>query len=209
MIEAVCDAVQLVVLAACLGLSLWRAFATRDTVWLMLACFFGCMLLGNVNWLGYQVVFGETPKVALIEDLRWTAGLLFLALVGKLCDDARAPSPPVPAAWIPVVACAACCVFFIVSKGEPLLNVAEPWMRWAFAAAALVVLAVRVAQAVRLGDCDNLRIKRLYRINIVSALMFCASAVMFWNMGQTEWSTNWVAFLMAGDIAWKFSSVSI
>ena len=80
----------------------------------------------------------------------------------------------------------------------PLLNVAEPWMRWAFAAAAIVVLAVRVAQAVRLGDCDNLRIRRLYRINIVSALMFCASAVMFWNKGQTEWSTNWVAFLMAG-----------
>ena len=125
MIEAVCDAVQLVVLAVCLGLSIWRAVATRGTAWLMLACFFGCMLLGNVNWLGYQVVFGETPTVAFIEDLSWTAGFLFLALVGKLCDDARAPSPPVHAAWIPVVACVACCVFYIVSNGEPLLNVAE------------------------------------------------------------------------------------
>ena len=125
MIEAVCDAVQLVVLAACLGFSLWRAFATRGTAWLMLSCFFGCMLLGNVNWLGYQVVFGETPKVAFVEDLSWTAGFLFLALVGKLCDDACAPSPLVPAAWIPVVVCVACCVFFIASNGELLLNIAE------------------------------------------------------------------------------------
>ena len=91
----------------------------------------------------------------------------------------------------------------------PLLNVAEPWMRWAFAAAALVVLAVRVAQAVKLGDADNLRIRRLYRINIVSALMFCASAVMFWNMGQTQWSTNWVAFLMAGAALMMYVSFAI
>ena len=125
MIEAVCDATQLVALAACLGLSLWRAFATRSTAWLMLACFFGCMLLGNVNWLGYQVVFGETPKVAFIEDLSWTAGFLFLMLIGKLCDDARAPSPPVRMACVPVILCTACCVFFIVSNGELLLNIAE------------------------------------------------------------------------------------
>ena len=125
MIEAVCDAVQLVVLAACLGLSLWRAFKTRGTAWLMLACFFGCMFLGNVNWLGYQVVFGETPRPSFIEDLTWTAGYLFLALIEKQCDEARAPSPPVPAAWIPVVACAACCAYFIFIGGKPLLNIAD------------------------------------------------------------------------------------
>ena len=125
MIEAVCDAVQLTVLAACLALSLWRAFKTRGTAWFMLACFFGCMLLGNVNWLGYQIVFGETPRPSLIEDLSWTAGYLFLALVGKQCDEARAPSPPVPAAWAPVALCAACCVYFIVIGGKPLLNIAD------------------------------------------------------------------------------------
>jgi len=83
------------------------------------------MFLGNVNWLGYQLVFGETPAVAVIEDLSWAAGFLFLVLIEKQCDDCRAPSPPVPAAWIPVALCAGCCVFFIVSNGEPLLNVVE------------------------------------------------------------------------------------
>lgn len=125
MIEVIGDAVQLLVLAVCLGLSLWRALVTRGTAWLTLACFFGCMFLGNVNWLGYQLVFGETPTVAVIEDLSWAAGFLFLVLIEKQCDDCRAPSPPVPAAWIPVALCAGCCVFFIVSNGEPLLNVVE------------------------------------------------------------------------------------
>ena len=125
MIEAVCDAVQLIVLAACLGLSLWRAFQTRSTAWLMLACFFACMFLGNVNWVGYQVVFGETPRPSFIEDLSWTAGYLFLMLIEKQCDEVRAPSPPVPVAWIPVAACAACCVYFIFIGGKPLLNIAD------------------------------------------------------------------------------------
>ena len=88
----------------------------------------------------------------------------------------------------------------------PLLNVHQPWMRWAFAAAALVVLAVRVLQRY---DGQNLRIRRLYRINIVSALLFCTSAVMFWNMGQTQWSTNWVAFLMAGAALMMYVTFAI
>jgi hypothetical protein len=154
MIEAVCDAVQLAILAACLILSLWRAFTTRGAVWFMLACFFGCMLLGNVNWLGYQVVFGETPTTAFIEDLSWTAGLLFLALIEKQCDDARAPSPPVPVAWIPVTLCAACCVFFIASNGEPLLNVAENGLL-----AAVGFFAVR---GLAIGSGDGFSRNRLF-----------------------------------------------
>lgn len=88
----------------------------------------------------------------------------------------------------------------------PLLNIQQEWMRWAFAAGALMVLVVRVLQRY---DCDNLRIRRLYRINIISALLFCASAVMFWYKGQTEWSTNWVAFLMAGAALMMYVSFAI
>lgn len=88
----------------------------------------------------------------------------------------------------------------------PLLNITGEWMRWLFAAGALLVLAIRLLQA---GRGENLRLRRLYRINIISALMFCASAVMFWNMGQTDWSTNWVAFLMAGAALMMYVSFAI
>lgn len=180
MIEAVCDAIQLLVLAVCLGLSLWRAFATRGTAWLMLACSFGCMLLGNVNWLGFQIVFGETPKVAFIEDLTWTAGFLFLALVGKLCDDARAPSPPVPAAWIPVVICAACCIFFIVSNGEPLLNIVENGM--------LAVVGIFAVRGLAAESGDGLARSRLFH----------GAMLAFVLVEEALWLSS--CFLLPGEI---------
>ena len=88
----------------------------------------------------------------------------------------------------------------------PLLNFDGEWMRWLFAAGALMVLVVRVLERY---DGDNLRIKRLYRINIISALLFCASAVMFWKKSETDWSTNWVAFLMAGAALLIYVSFAI
>ena len=88
----------------------------------------------------------------------------------------------------------------------PLLNIDGEWMRWLFAAGALMVLVVRVLERY---DGDNLRIKRLYRINIISALLFCASAVMFSKKGETDWSTNWVAFLMAGAALLIYVSFAI
>lgn len=85
----------------------------------------------------------------------------------------------------------------------PLLNINGPWMRWLFAAGALMVLVVRVLERY---DGDNLRIKRLYRINIVSALLFCASAAMtFYSRGTTDW----IAFLMAGAALQLYSSLAL
>ena len=97
-------------------------------------------------------------------------------------------------------------VVILVMAVLPLFNINEPFVRWLFAAGALAVLVVRLLQSNR---GENLRLRRLYRINVISALMFCASAVMFWNMGQAEWSTNWVAFLMAGAALMMYVSYTI
>jgi len=97
-------------------------------------------------------------------------------------------------------------VVILVMAVLPLFNINEPFVRWLFAAGALAVLVVRLLQSNR---GENLRLRRLYRINVISALMFCASAVMFWNMGQAEWSTNWVAFLMAGAALMMYVSYAI
>ncbi|MBQ9218909.1 MAG: hypothetical protein IJ724_11885 [Muribaculaceae bacterium] len=97
-------------------------------------------------------------------------------------------------------------VAILVMAVLPLFNINEPFVRWLFAAGALAVLVVRLLQSNR---GENLRLRRLYRINVISALMFCASAVMFWSMGQNEWSTNWVAFLMAGAALMMYVSYAI
>ena len=85
----------------------------------------------------------------------------------------------------------------------PLLDINEQWMRWVFAAGAGMVLMVRLLQRY---DGNNLRIRRLYRINIISALLFCASAGMtFYRSGTTDW----IAFLMAGAALMLYVSFAI
>ncbi len=123
--ESVSDAVQLVVLAACLALSLLRALRKHATAWTAVACFYACMLLGNAYWLGYQLVFGDIPHYSRIAELSWIAGYVFLVMLSAELDRGRGVAAPVPAAWIPVAACAACCVFYIVDSGSPLLNIAD------------------------------------------------------------------------------------
>ncbi len=82
----------------------------------------------------------------------------------------------------------------------PLLNINLIWMRWAFAAGAVIVL---VARFIGLYNGPVMRIKRLHRLLIVSALLYCASAVMmFYSRGTNDW----IAFLLAGLVMQIYAS---
>ncbi len=125
MIEGVSDAVQLLALAACFALALARALRGRSTTWVTMTCFYACMLLGNAYWLGYLLVFGETPHYSHIADLGWAAGYVFLLMLVAESDKRRGVSAPIPAAWAPVAACVACCAYYIATSGDPLLNLVD------------------------------------------------------------------------------------
>ena len=85
----------------------------------------------------------------------------------------------------------------------PLLNLFganREWMRWAFAAGAAIVLVGRVLGIYR---GESLRIRRLHRILITSAVLYCASALtMFLSNGTNDW----VAFLLAGLVIQIYAS---
>ena len=125
MIYSASEAVQLMVLVVCFVLALARGLRERNAPWLSVVCFFACMLLGNVYWYGYMVVFGDTPHYSYISELSWIAGYLFLLMLLVECNRDRSPVAPVLSAWIPVVVCAACCVFYIVTSGNLLLNLVD------------------------------------------------------------------------------------
>ena len=125
MIESVSDAIQLLVLAVCFAFAAVRALRVRNATWVTVACFYSCMLLGNAYWLGYLLVFGESPLYSYIADMSWIAGYVFLVMLMVEGDRGRGVSAPVPVAWVPVAVCAACCAYYIATSGYPLLNLAD------------------------------------------------------------------------------------
>ena len=81
-----------------------------------------------------------------------------------------------------------------------LFDASREWMRWLFAAGAVTVLVGRVMATYK---GESVRIKRLYRILISSALLYCASALMmFFSRGTNDW----VGFLLAGLIMQIYAS---
>ncbi len=82
----------------------------------------------------------------------------------------------------------------------PLLNINHMWMRWAFAAGAFLVLVGRI---IGIYKGPSLRVKRLHRILISSAILYCASALMMFISRGTN---DWIAFLLAGLVMQMYAS---
>ena len=73
----------------------------------------------------------------------------------------------------------------VVMAIMPLINLQQPWMRWAFAVGAFIVL---VGRALGLRRDVSLRARRLYHLLVTSALLYCASAAtMFYSTGISDW----------------------
>lgn len=95
-------------------------------------------------------------------------------------------------------------LLMVVMALMPLLNMNEPWMRWAFAAGAVAVLVARIIEAwAKNNDQSTLRVKRLYRILIFSGILYCVSALM---MFLSRGSNDWIGFLLAGVVVQMYAS---
>ena len=172
MIESISDAIQLLVLAVCFTVSVLRAFSTRSTTWLMVTCFFSCMFLGNIYWFGYLLVFGETPVYSYIADLGWLAGFVFLLMLELDSDQRRAVSAPLYIAWLPVVVCVICCIYYIVTSGSPLLNIADNGLLAAIGFFAVRGIAARsTAQSTKASVEDSLAYNRPFHVVVLVFLI--------------------------------------
>ena len=158
MIYSSSEAIQLLALAVCFALALVRALRIRNTPCIEIACYFACMLLGNVYWYGYLAVFGDTPSASYISELSWIAGYVFLLMLLVECNQRRGLIAPVPVAWIPVGVCAACCVYYIYANGHPLLNLVDNGLVAAlgfFAVRGLVITTRDAAESSGRSFTDN------------------------------------------------------
>ena len=174
MIESVSDTIQLLVLVVCFVLATGRALRERDTTWVTVVCFFGCMMLGNAYWLGYLLVFGETPHYSYIAEMSWIAGYIFLLMLLVEADKHRGMSALVPVAWVPVIVCGICCVYYIAGYGSPLLNIADNGFM-----AAIGYFAVRGIAATPSKDSGGNRLAGNKAFH-VAALVFVVVEQLLW-----------------------------
>lgn len=74
----------------------------------------------------------------------------------------------------------------------PLIGFSHPWLKYIYSAGAVLTLLARFID--NYGG-KNLAIKRLYRIQTMSAICFCISAGLLFYSGSEK---DWLAFLTAG-----------
>lgn len=82
----------------------------------------------------------------------------------------------------------------------PLLDINMQWMRWAFAAGAVMAL---LARFVGYDRGASLRVKRLHHILVTSGILYCISALMMFLSRNTN---DWIAFLLAGVVVQCYAS---
>ncbi|MEG0252459.1 MAG: hypothetical protein RSA66_02010 [Muribaculaceae bacterium] len=86
----------------------------------------------------------------------------------------------------------------------PLLQIQWPPLRYVFAVGAIGTLVVRMMMRYK---GDNIRLKRLNRMEMVSSLCYMLSAFFMFYPGSKL--TDWLAFLTAGAVLQVYSSFMI
>lgn len=66
-----------------------------------------------------------------------------------------------------------------------------------------------VARLLYVYEGKNLRIKRLHGLERMSALLYCVSAYLLFDIGDQLGGTDWIAFLLAGAIVQLYASFMI
>lgn len=81
MIERYENALQIIVLLVCSGISIYRAAVFRSRTWTISFFFFGSWALGDIYWLVCLIFYDESPQISVVSDLSWYAAFVFLYLV--------------------------------------------------------------------------------------------------------------------------------
>lgn len=128
---------------------------------------------------------------------------------GKKLSYEDVASPKAHPAWniiatVGLLLIAAGTLIPILNGNATLYRDMAPTFKFIFAAGALVLLVARIFSSYK-GKV--LRLKRLHRIEIWSALFFCTAA--FFLFYEADTTRNWLAFTLAGAAIQVYTSFMI
>lgn len=103
---------------------------------------------------------------------------------------------------------AALCTGMLLLMGAaalPIFGIKWEGLRYIFAAGALITLIAQIATPSPSGE---LRVRRLTRMNVWSAIIYCVSAACLFTTSP-DMQKSWVAFLLAGAVLQIYATLMI
>lgn len=95
-------------------------------------------------------------------------------------------------------------ILVFAATAMPLLMVSSDIFKWIYGAGAILVTA---GKALKPAPSDNIRVKRLCRIEVWGGVMFCAGC--FFMFYYPSGNTDWMAFTLAGGAIEAYASLMI
>lgn len=174
MVEAICNAIQLILTGACTVISLLFAFRSKARVWLLLALFSGVFFLGDLYWYLFLVFYQKTPQYSYVSDLSWDAAYLFLFLLLIQVRNVRIMPYRMmmqrKKMWA-IPAFTACMCIFFMQWGDYINNIAT--------AVLMTGLMLYSSDGIIAKDIGNENDGRFRLLHII-ALVFCFSEYIMW-----------------------------
>lgn len=104
-------------------------------------------------------------------------------------------------------ALAAAMLVLLLSAFLPLLELQTWWLRYVFAAAAVMTVVVRILQrVVYRKEKHSLRVRRLFTLEFWSAMCYLVSALFLF---ADPYHSTWLGFLTAGAVVQVYASFMI
>jgi hypothetical protein len=111
-VEIIDNSVQLTMMFICTVLSAFLAAKHKKQSYVILACYYGTLVMGLLYWLSYDILTSYTPKIFYVSDLSWVGSYLFLLMLVTETSGRDEKAFRHPAAWISPVVSTVMTIFY-------------------------------------------------------------------------------------------------
>lgn len=98
-------------------------------------------------------------------------------------------------------------IILLIIAMLPLVGIKLSWLKYVYSVGAVLTIVARLMDRY---SGKNFVLRRLYRIQTVSSICYCASAAtLFFTLNEFVSQKDWLAFLTAGAVLQIYSSLRI
>ncbi|NLB09999.1 MAG: histidine kinase [Clostridiaceae bacterium] len=171
-------------------------YRTHRQPFYLLACFFGCFMLGTFHWTLYVLLFNSSPQVFYVSELAWIASYLFLLTLEYVLAAEAEKKFRHPAMLLVPIFCIPQLILYL-SRGEIFGNLLMVGLTMAVA-----YFAIRGFFYARSQNGEARKMQYFYgAVLVIIFLEYCLwTSSCFWNSDTMSNPYFWFDFLLSAAL---------